>query len=241
MKILTDVRFLAFYSGAATALVAVLLLAGFRQQESSKKFESPAKFESSDVQRINVVEPDGSLRMIISNKSAAPGAIIRGKEFAHPDRQSAGILFFNDESTENGGLIFGGGKGTDGKPQSYGHLSFDQYEQDQVFTIDSEDQYGLHSSAVTIWDRPDFPIGDLLATPPEERAEFLAIHPKCHARIFFGRAQDRSVGLRLKDAEGRDRIVLRVEADGTPLIQLLDKEGKTIRQLPEPAIPKKVK
>ncbi len=121
MKMLTDVRFLAFYSGAATALVAVLLLTGFRQQESSKKFESPSKFESIDVQRINVVEPDGTLRMVISNKSAAPGAIIRGKEYAHPDRQSAGILFFNDEATENGGLIFGGAKGKDGKPQSYGH------------------------------------------------------------------------------------------------------------------------
>jgi hypothetical protein len=235
MKILTDVRFLAFYSLAATALVAVLLLAGFRQQESSMKFES------IDVQRINVVEPDGTLRMVISNKSAAPGAIIRGKEYADPDRQSAGILFFNDEATENNGLIFGGAKDTNGHVKSYGHLSLDQYEHDQVFTIDSEDQYGLHSSAVTIWDRPDFPIGDLLGTPPEKRAEFLASHPKCHARIYFGRNQDRSVALRLKDKEGRDRIVLRVDADGSPLIQLLDKEGKIIRQVPEPAIPKEVK
>jgi hypothetical protein len=235
MKILTDVRFLAFYSGAATALVAVLLLTGFRQQESGKKFES------MDVQRINVVEPDGTLRMVISNKSASPGAIIRGKEYAHPDRQSAGILFFNDEATENGGLIFGGAKDKNEKAQSYGHLSFDQYEQDQVFTIDSEDQYGLHSSAVTIWDRPDFPIGDLLATPPEKRSEFLASHPKCHARIYLGRNQDRTVALRLKNTEGRDRIVLRVDGDGSPLIQMLDKEGKIIRQLPEPAIPKGAK
>ena len=110
-----------------------------------------------------------------------------------------------------------------------------------MFTIDSEDQYGLHSSAVTIWDRPDFPIGDLLATPPEKRAEFLASHPKCHARVFFGRTQDRSVALRLKDQEGRDRIVLRVEADGSPIIQLLDKEGKIVRQLSEPATPKEVR
>jgi hypothetical protein len=241
MKILTDVRFLAFYSGAATALVAVLLPAGFRQQESPKKFESPAKFESIDVQRINIVEPDGTLCMVISNKSAAPGAIIRGKEFAHPDRQSAGILFFNDEATENGGLIFGGAKGKDGKAQNFGHLSFDQYEQDQVFTIDFGRSVRTHSSAVTIWDRPDFPIGDLLATPPEKRAEFLASHPKCHARIYLGRNQDRTVALRLKDTEGRDRIVLRVDGDGSPLIELLDKEDKIIRQLPEPAIPKEVR
>ncbi len=205
MKIQANNRFLAFYSGAVTALLAmflVFLLTGFRRHESGSKSDSPTKFASIDVQRINVVEPDGTLRMVISNKSAAPGAIIRGKEYAHPDRQSAGILFFNDEATENGGLIFGGAKDKDGKSRSYGHLSFDQYEQDQVFTIDSEDQYGLHSSAVTVWDRPDFPIGDLLATPPEKRAEFLAAHPKCHARLYIGRNQDHSVALRL---EGHER------------------------------------
>ena len=49
------------------------------------------------------------------------------------------------------------------------------------------------------------------------------------------------MALRLKDQEGRDRIVLRVEADGSPIIQLLDKEGKIVRQLAESAIPKKVR
>jgi len=32
-----------------------------------------------------------------------------------------------------------------------------------------------------------------------------------------------------------------VDADGSPLIQLFDKEGKIIRRLPEPAIPKEAK
>jgi len=234
MRALISAPFLAFYSGIATALLAVLLLTGLQQRESN------TKFNSIDVQRINVVEPDGTLRMVISNKTAAPGAIIRGKEYPHPDRQSAGILFFNDEATENGGLIFGGAKDKDGKPQSFGHLSFDQYEQDQVFTIDSEDQYGLHSSAVTLWDRPDYSLGDLLATPPEKRAAFGAKHPQPHARVYLGRNQDRSAALLLKDAQGRNRIVLRVEADGSPVIQLLDEHGSVVRQLSESesAIPK---
>lgn len=240
MKILTDVRFLAFYAGDATALVAVLLLAGFRQQESTSNAST-----SSSRTEICAWSSPTSPRLPAPSFAARSTRIPIDSNLGDSnfllDRQSAGILFFNDEATESGGLIFGGAKGKDGKAQSYGHLSFDQYEQDQVFTIDSEDQYGLHSSAVTIWDRPDFPIGDLLATPPQKRVEFLASHPKCHARIFFGRSQDRSVGLRLKDQEGRDRIVLRVEADGTPLIQLLDKEGKITRQLPEPAIPKEAK
>jgi hypothetical protein len=51
------------------------------------------RFEELDVQRLNLVEPDG--------------AIIRGKEHAHT-RPDAGLLFFNDEGTEDGGLIFSG-------------------------------------------------------------------------------------------------------------------------------------
>ena len=59
------------------------------------------------MRRINIVEPDGTTRMILSNKADAPGLIIRRKEYPHPDRKSAGVIFFDDEGTENGGLIFG--------------------------------------------------------------------------------------------------------------------------------------
>lgn len=51
------------------------------------------------------VAPDGTPRMVISNKSLFPGIVIKRQEHLHPDRQSAGMLFFNDEGTENGGLI----------------------------------------------------------------------------------------------------------------------------------------
>ncbi len=89
------------------------------------------------MERINVVEPDGTLRMAISNRSLAPGIIIKGKEHPHPDRKTAAVIFYNDEGTENGGLSFGGERSKDGTESSSGHLSFDRYEQDQVFTITS--------------------------------------------------------------------------------------------------------
>ncbi|MGA8143032.1 MAG: hypothetical protein WB987_03985 [Candidatus Acidiferrales bacterium] len=232
MSFFSSPRFLVVYSGALTVALAVIALAAFAQQRSR------TKFGEIDVERINVIEPDGTLRMVISNKSAFPGAIVRGKEYPHPDRKTAGMLFFNDEATENGGLIFGGAKDANGRVESTGHLSFDQYEQDQVFTIDAGEEAGQRTSALAVWDRPDYPIGDLLATPPDRRSGFIAAHPKAHARVYLGRSGDRSVALRLKDVEGRDRIVIRVDPAGSPLIQLLDEEGKIIRQLPEPAVPK---
>jgi hypothetical protein len=116
-------RFLAI-SGFPTATFAVTILGGFAVP--LKK----ATFDEIYVQRFNIVEPDGTLRMVLSDKSKAAGLIINGKEYPHEERKTAGILFFNDEGTENGGLIFGGMKDKNGRVESWGHMSFDQYEQD---------------------------------------------------------------------------------------------------------------
>ena len=40
---------------------------------------------------------------------------------------------------------------------------------------------------------------------------------------------------RLKDTDGRDRIVLRVALDGTPKLQLLEADGKVVSELPQNA------
>ncbi len=44
-------------------------------------------------------------------------------------------------------------------------------------------------------------------------------------------AQDSGSVLRLTESEGRDRIGLRVAADETPQIQLLDETGKVVGDL----------
>jgi hypothetical protein len=49
-------------------------------------------------------------------------------------------------------------------------------------------------------------------------------------RGYFGRDPDKSSVLRLQDAQGRARIVLRVTADATPTMQFLDAYGKVVRE-----------
>jgi hypothetical protein len=104
-------RVLLVHSGVLTAVLCVVLLSG--ANSGSKR----VRFDEIDVNRINLVEPDGTLRLVISDKTNFPGLIVKGKGYPH-GRQTAGMLFFNDEGTENGGLIFGGAKGRDGKVQS---------------------------------------------------------------------------------------------------------------------------
>ena len=235
MKLLSHARFLTIYSATLTTIFALTVLSGFA---NSRK----RSFDEIYVHRINIVEPDGSIRMILSNTSSAPGLILKGKEYPHPNRKTAGILFFDEEGTESGGLIFGGKKDGD-KVRRWGHLSFDQYDQDQVFSIDAGEENGKKRSGITISDRGDYPILDVIQSlsrmqtlpPDQQQAElkkFASTHPADAPRAYFGRAIDGSVGLRLKDANGRDRLRLRVDAGGSATIQLLDENGKVTTQIP---------
>jgi hypothetical protein len=235
---LASQRFLAIYSGVLTLAFVVAVLSGFATEKSN------SDFKEINVQRINIVEPDGTLRMIISNRASFPGIFLKGKEHPHPDnRKSTGILFLNDEGTENGGLTFGGAKDKEGIASSHGHLSFDDYEQDQVLSIDAHQEGEHHRTALTLVDRPSYPIGDLIAfadrikdlPADKKKAEidkFSQSHPKSHTRLSLGRGDDKSVAMAFKDADGRNRIIIEVAADGSPTIRFFDPNGKVISQLP---------
>src|SRR5205085_1508510 len=118
-------RFLSIYAGIVTGVLAFLLL-------TAAKPKAVASFDELNVERINIKEPDGTLRMVISNHARLPGIIVRGKESKF-DRPQAGVIFYNDEGSENGGLIFGGRRNKEGKVvDSGGSLTFDRYEANQI-------------------------------------------------------------------------------------------------------------
>ncbi|REM99046.1 hypothetical protein DSI35_23130, partial [Mycobacterium tuberculosis] len=72
-----------------------------------------------------------------------PGVLIHNKEQPHP-RPMAGMLFFNDEGTENGGLIYNGSLDKNGKPSSGMSLTFDRYQQDQQMQLLGVDDAGTY-------------------------------------------------------------------------------------------------
>lgn len=111
------------------------------------------RFEEIDVERINIVDADGKVRMAISGRDRFPGWVVRGKEF--PGRpKHAGIIFYNDDGEECGGLVFGNwGIG----------LMFDQRDQDQIIGLMYSEENGSRWYGLNIWDRPDRPNG---GTPP---------------------------------------------------------------------------
>jgi hypothetical protein len=221
-----------------TWLAAISVLLGVIAWGQAAAERRVAEFVEIDVQRINVREPDGTLRMTISNAATAPGLIFKGTEHPFPSRQAAGILFFNDEGTENGGLLFGGSK--KGRNVSTGgHLSFDQYEQDQVISLDQTEDHGRRRAGLTFFDRPDASIPmaliDTLDTP-EGTAEFETLAKGGgfgYSRLFIGKNEERDSTVILRDAKGLARLRLTVTPAGAASIEFIDESGKIVRRIGE--------
>src|SRR5215831_8857402 len=182
-------RFLVIYSAVLTTIVAALVLSGATSRVQS--------FDEIQVHRIDVVEPNGTLRMVISNRDRLPGVIVRGKESPPNDRPQAGMIFYNDEGSENGGLIFGGRRNEKGEVvDSGGSLSFDKYAGNQIVQFAGVDDKTDQFTGLTVADQS--------------------------RRIWVGRTQDGIASVSLMDGHGKKRIVMQVSADGAPSIVFLD-------------------
>ena len=222
-------RILIVYAGIVTTALAVFLVTAALRPKLGR-------FEEIDVQRINLREPDGTLRMTISSAARAPGMIVKGHEYRHPNRQSAGLLFFNDEGTENGGLIFGGSE-TNGSPTSGGSLTFDRYQQDQVVQLLGTEEGSERMAGLIVNDQPekrlDYAAMERIAKLPSDQqaAAYAAANAGGTMRLFVGRRPDGSSQVALRDPAGHKRLVLTVTQTGAASIQFLDVDGKVVRTL----------
>lgn len=198
-------QILITYSSILSTTFAVVLLMGAKSPHTQA-------FDEIQVHRINVVEPDGTLRMVISDHDRIPGVIVKGKEFPRVDRPEAGMLFYNDEGTEKGGLIFGGHRNEKGQVVNSGaSLSFDPYGGSQQIV-----------QLAGVEDRDNTIVG-LAVNEPKDHER--------NRRIWVGRGPDDAAVVSLMDGRGRKRIVMQVTADGTASLNFLDAEGHVVRSM----------
>ncbi len=240
MKIEKQLRFLQVYTGALTLILVVVLASGFQTQRQ--------KLQELDVERINIVEPDGKLRMTISNKERFPDPVIDGKTLvgARHGSKDAGMLFFNDDGNECGGLAFSG-KQVGQQAQAGAQILFDQYHQDQTVGIMYSQSGDRKSAGLHVWDRPDTPLGALvekmqaiknMPEGPEKQAELDKIKQATARgelgahRLFVGKADDGSTGMMIADRLGKNRISLVVDNSNTAHLQFRDESGKIVYSVP---------
>lgn len=226
------------FTHLAVVVVGALSLAAFM------KANQKPHFQEIDVERINIVEPDGRVRMVISGRERSQGPMFKGKPFGYPGGTRAGIIFINDEGTEDGGLTWEG-KMENGKYSATGHLSFDQYNQDQVVTLQYADENGRAEKGLRIEDRAHTSIDtvvmklDKIRAMPAGPARDSAMRalaenngdPLAAQRLFVGRDRSKAAVLTLGDRTGTPRLRLSVDSLGAAQIEFLDAQGRVTRRI----------
>src|ERR1700754_311492 len=144
------------------ALIAsnVLLLGcvTFFLVSSFAKKDDDRKTKEITVERINIVNADGTPVMVIANKQRIAAPVMGGKtypvEVSGGRELMAGMIFFNETGDEMGGLVFNSFKMANGRTAGIGHLSFDRFNDNQVISLEySENKSGVRSG-LTFYDRP---------------------------------------------------------------------------------------
>lgn len=207
--------------------------------------EEPRRLAEIAVERLNVVEPEGTLRLALSGAARAPDPVVDGQTLigARKGGNCAGLLFYNEEGDECDGLVYSGYRQGQGYAAEAG-LLFDQFRQDQVLGLMHGDENGQRWAGLWVWDRPDMPMIERRAQweaigrmpkGPEQRAAARAMGFDEVQRVFVGKTEDRTAIIRLCDTQRRVRLRLAVDAAGAASIEFLDEAGTVTHRLPDPA------
>lgn len=233
-KMEKELRYLKIYAIVATLVCAVLFGLVF-------KIINAKRFNEIDVERINIVEADGKLRMVISNKARQyPGTMDGITYEERRGQRPPGLMFFSEKGDEVGGLVF---DGNTGQGQG-GSLTFDKFRGDQTIQVIHEEEASQSYFAGLKMSDQNLPLNDLLdkqkeiSKLPTKEAQDLAYRALREQgllmteRLKIGKDYDKSSIIKMRDAKGKVRIELRVEAGGNPRMHFLDEAGKVIYSLP---------
>lgn len=209
------------------------------------------RFEEIDAERINIIGANGKPVMSLSNKRLIPGPSMNGKtypkEYADGRQYFSGIIFFNEQGDEVGGLIY------TGIPKDSGyyaaeHLSFDQWKQNQVVALQYIDNGKTRRAGLRIYDRPNVPLDEIFDryklknSLQKNTTAYDSVMREIKAseargdngleRMFLG-SQDGVAQLQLRDKLGNIRAKLYVDKDGQAKLDFLDAAGHITKTIGE--------
>ena len=222
---------------AVFGIIAVLftLLNSFRLE---RKIEN---FDEINVKKINIIEKDGTVRMVISNKELQHSGRMNGKDWEKRERQ-AGMIFFNDLGDECGGLIYETKKNPDGSVKNGMSITMDRYKDDQVLQILNDESI----KGDKIMSQRGFFVNDFKSvegidarnkayaeaekiTDEKLRREKLREISKNHGSnnlLFLGKTKGNSQGLFIADKNGQPKLMVYVDENGEPKIQTFNEKGE---------------
>lgn len=217
-----------------------------------KKSGNP-KFGEIDVERINIVEKDGTIKMVITNVERFPNgkAKINGRPTNEDRKKRSGMLYFNEDGIECGGFIY------DGQKKGNGHsaglsLTYDQYDGDQVMQMLTQDyregDKRIVTSGLMFNDRPSKEsqiktaqimreLGELAKKDPKAADEQYKMYEQQgliggSPRVMLGKSGSENNGLFLFDNKGKPRAMFYVDKDNKAKLDFFDEKGDIIASFP---------
>lgn len=212
----------------------------------------PVPPEVLEVERLDIVEPDGQPAFVLANSERAVPATIEGRvllEGQERERANPSFIFFDGHGDEVGGMLFRNRETAEGF-QATRHLSMDGFRQDQTVVLTHSQDPGGARSGLQVNDVPGRSILETLAElglePPATRQELDAAVDSLAGeegeagvrrlfgvdRLFVGSDRANEATLVLRDGAGRPRIRLGVPDEGDPYVRVLDEEGEPVVELP---------
>ncbi|HVI46884.1 MAG TPA: hypothetical protein VM802_18535 [Chitinophaga sp.] len=236
-KMLKEVRFLKIYSLVLTAVFALFICMSFRSDIKKQRFQE------IDVERINVIEKDGTLKLVISNGERQHPGMSEGHVFPARKRQP-GLIFFNGTGDECGGLVYDANK----KDGAGLVLSVDQYRDDQIMQLqymqEIEGKEKHRTYGLKLWDRPDdnpslYQVGRIIDSLKalkdekiyqQEEERMLKAGVFGTERMFVGKTSKNDVGLFIRDSKGKTRIKIYVDKNNQTKFETFDENGQLLKQ-----------
>ncbi|WP_452229445.1 hypothetical protein [Lacinutrix sp. MEBiC02404] len=233
------------FTVSTVAIMAIFLLFSFKTNENKK-------FGTIDVERINIVEADGTIKMIITNVEQFPNGTntVNNRAVTKDRKKRSGMLYFNEDGIECGGFIYDGTKNENGHSSGLS-LTYDQYDGDQVMQLLTTDvgkgEERRVSSALTFNDRTAN-VSQQETTKIMEEINRIADRKlrkqkyKEYAdqgliggtpRIMLGKTGSQNNGLFLFGEKGETKAMFYVDKHNNVKLEVYDDQGKVTNSWPE--------
>lgn len=237
-KIQNQLRSLKLYNAFLTLIIFCLIFLSFKDSNKNK-------FDEISVERLNVIDKDGNLTMVIGSKGKLPGSTMNGKEFSKQQRGS-GMIFYNEDGDECGGYQWGSDK--DGSAGAI--FAFDQYKQDQIVSLIYQETSGnlgdptkKRYAGLSVNPQPTNIALDVLLAKYETARKIQDSTLKAttlntlnnyynSTSLFAGKRRNDDMGVFISDANLNTRLKLYADKNGNPKLEFLDSSGKVIYSLP---------
>jgi hypothetical protein len=207
-----------------------------------KLFTIETNTDEITTKRINIVGEDNLPRVVISNEVRQHSGRIEDKEMPKRERP-AGIIFFNNEGNESGGII-SAVYAKDGRLNSGMSFTMDRYNNDQVIQILNNEMYENGNEKIQRgFLVSEFPKGAKFFSLNNQYEEIKKIKDKklqrektiellrkegSRKRIYLGKSFNDESGLVLYNKDGKPKLKVFIDDKGQPKIKYANAKGKMV-------------